>query len=165
MERLKVSALRPSQLVLGKTLPYLAISLLATALIIFASRLLFDVRVRGSYLDLLVAVLVYLLGALGLGLLVSSISISQSMAFQVGSVISLLPAIFLSGFIFPIDAMPRALQIVTYAFPARYFLVILRGVVLKGAPLSTYPTDLFFLILYAVAVLALAWGRLVRREA
>jgi ABC-2 type transport system permease protein len=134
-------------------------------MILGVARLLFDVRVRGSYGEVFVAVLVYLLGALGLGLLVSSVSHSQAMAFQVGSVVSILPAIFLSGFIFPIDAMPRAVQLITYAFPARYFLVILRGIVLKGAGLSAYPADLFFLVLYAVVVLALAWARLVRAEA
>jgi ABC-2 type transport system permease protein len=164
MEQLRVSALRPSHLIVGKTLPYLGISLAATALILVTARILFGVVVRGSYLQLFVVVLVYLLGALGLGLLVSSVSISQAMAFQVGSLISMLPAIFLSGFIFPIESMPKLLQAISYAVPARYFLVILRGIVLKGAGAFRYGSDLAFLALHAVVVLGLAWARLTREE-
>ncbi len=164
MEQLRVTALRPGELILGKTLPYLAISLAATALILAAARVLFGVVVRGSYVDLFVATLVYLLGALGLGLLVSSIARSQAMAFQVGSVISMLPAIFLSGFIFPIRSMPAPVQAITYIVPTRYFLVVLRGIILKGAGLDRYGRDLGFLVLYAAVVLAVAYVRLVRRE-
>ena len=76
----------------------------------------------------------------------------------------MLPAIFLSGFIFPIHSMPRALQLVTYAVPTRYFNVVLRGVILKGAGLASYPRDMAFLVLYAVAVLALAYARLASKE-
>jgi ABC-2 type transport system permease protein len=140
------------------------ISLLATTIILLAARVLFGVAVRGSYLELFVATLVYLVGALGLGLLVSSMSKSQAMAFQVGSLTSMLPAIFLSGFIFPIRSMPKALQLLTYAVPARYFLVISRGIILKGAPLSAYIGDLGFLLLYGIVVLAFAWRRLVAME-
>jgi len=164
MEQLRVTALRPAQLLLGKTLPYLVISLAATALIVLAARLLFGVEVKGSYLDLFLATLVYLVGALGFGLLVSSFADSQAIAFQVGSVLTMLPAIFLSGFIFPIRSMPVILQAITYAVPARYFLVILRGVILKGAPLAPYGKDMAFLVAFALVVLGAAYVRLVRRE-
>jgi ABC-2 type transport system permease protein len=164
MEQLLVTSLRPSELLVGKTLPYLVISLAATTIILLAARLLFGVAVRGSYFDLFVATIVYLIGALGWGLLVSSMSRTQAMAFQVGSLTSMLPAIFLSGFIFPIRSMPKLLQLVTYAVPARYFLVISRGIILKGAPLTVYVGDLGFLVLYGVIVLAIAWRRLVRLE-
>jgi ABC-2 type transport system permease protein len=130
LEQLRVTSLKPSELILGKTLPYLAISLMATVLIVIAARVLFGVAVRGSYVDLFLATLVYLVGALGFGLLVSSFSETQAMAFQAGSVTSMLPAIFLSGFIFPIRSMPWVLQLITYAIPARYFNVVLRGVIL-----------------------------------
>jgi ABC-2 type transport system permease protein len=164
MEQLLVTSLRPAELLIGKTLPYLMISLLATAIILFAARVLFGVAVRGSYFDLFVATLVYLIGALGSGLLVSSMSKSQAMAFQVGSLTSMLPAIFLSGFIFPIRSMPHVLQILTYAVPARYFLVISRGIILKGAPLTAFVGDLGFLLLYGAVVLAFAWRRLAVME-
>jgi ABC-2 type transport system permease protein len=165
MEQLRVTSLRPGELIVGKTLPYLAISLVATFIILIAARLLFGVSVRGPYLDLFLATLVYLVGALGLGLLVSSLAESQAMAFQIGIVVSMLPALFLSGFIFPIRSMPGAVRAITYAIPARYFNVILRGVILKGAGLSSYPQDVAFLVLYACVVLGIAYARLTRKEA
>jgi ABC-2 type transport system permease protein len=123
------------------------------------------VKVRGPYFDLFVATVVYLIGALGFGLLVSSFSDSQAMAFQVGTVASMLPAIFLSGFIFPIRSMPAVLQAVTYAVPARYYLHVLRGVILKGAGLVPYHDQMLFLVLYAAAVFGIASFRLSREEA
>jgi ABC-2 type transport system permease protein len=169
MEQLRVTSLRPGELIIGKTLPYLGISLAATVVILLAARFLFGVRVQGSYLDLFVATLVYLVGALGFGLLVSSIADTQAMAFQMGTVVSMLPAIFLSGFIFPIHSMPVLVQGLTYLVPNRYFLVILRGVILKGAPLSTYAGaprwDLLFLCLYGAVVFGIAYARLTRKEA
>jgi ABC-2 type transport system permease protein len=165
MEQLRVTSLRPGELIVGKTLPYLAISLTAAAIILVAARLLFGVVVRGPYLDLFLATLVYLVGALGFGLLVSSVAETQAMAFQAGMVASMLPAIFLSGFIFPIRSMPAAVQVLTFAVPNRYFLVILRGIILKGAGLGAYLQDLAFLVLYATVVLGIAYARLTRREA
>ena len=165
IEQLRVTSLHPAELILGKTLPYLAISLAATAIIVVSARVLFGVAVRGSYFDLFLATVVYLMGALGLGLFVSSVAESQAMAFQIGILASMLPAIFLSGFIFPIRSMPAAIQLITYAVPARYFNVILRGVILKGAGLGSYVRDAAFLVLYATAVLAVSYVRLTRREA
>lgn len=164
MEQLRVTSLRSSELIVGKTLPYLGISLIAASIIVVAARVLFGVVVTGSYLDLFVATLLFLIGALGWGLLVSSISDTQAMAFQVGMVSSLLPTIFLSGFLFPINSMPIVVQGLTYLVPARYFLVVLRGVILKGAGLMPYWKDLAFLVLYAVIVLGIATVRLTRRE-
>lgn len=164
MEQLRVSSLSPGELLVGKTIPYLSISLVATAIILLAARVLFGVVVRGSYLDLFAVTFVYLVGALGLGLLVSSVADSQAMAFQLGAATSMLPSILLSGFIFPIRAMPAAVRALTYAVPARYFLVVLRGVILKGAGLAPYLADLAFLLIYALAVLGLAFARLTRKE-
>jgi ABC-2 type transport system permease protein len=164
MEQLRVTSLRPAELILGKTLPYLAISLLATFFVLVAARLLFDVVVRGPYLDLFVVILVYLVGALGWGLMVSSIADTQALAFQIAIVTSLLPSIILSGFVFPISSMPPVIQALTYVVPARYFLVVLRGVILKGAGLLPYWRDMLFLALYAAVVLAVSYARLTRRE-
>lgn len=164
LEQLRVTSLRPGEMIIGKALPYLGISLLASAIIVAAARFLFSVAVRGSYLDLFLATLVYLVGALGFGLLVSSFSRSQAMAFQAGALLSMLPAIFLSGFIFPIRAMPEVLQAVTYVFPTRYYLVVLRGVILKGAGLSPYRDQMLFLAIYAAVVLGIAYARLSRYE-
>ena len=133
-------------------------------IILTAARVLFGVVIRGPYLDLFVATLIYLIGALAWGLLVSSIAETQALAFQIGMVTSMLPAIFLSGFIFPIRSMPWPIELLTYAIPARYFLVIIRGIILKGAGLAPYWQDVAFLVLYATIVLTLAYARLRRRE-
>lgn len=164
MEQLRVTSLRPGELIVGKILPYLGISLAATGLILLAARFLFGVEVRGPYLDLFVVTLIYLIGSLALGLLISSVVDNQAIAFQLGSLVSMLPAIFLSGFIFPIRSMPAPLQAITHLVPARYFNVVLRGVILKGAGMEVYPRDVLFLTIYAVVVMTLAWIRLSRKE-
>jgi len=165
MEQLRIAPLRTWELILGKTVPYLGISLVATLIILLAARGLFGVTIRGPHLDLLVAVLLYLFGALGFGLLISTIANTQALAFQAGLIASMLPAILLSGFIFQIRIMPLWLQVVTYLVPARYFLVILRGIILKGEGLATYWPQVGALVVYGVAAVALASLRLARREA
>jgi ABC-2 type transport system permease protein len=165
MEQLRVAPLRTGELVLGKTIPYLGISLLAALVILVAARVLFGVAIRGPHLDLLAAVLLYLVGALGFGLLISTIADTQVLAFQAGLITSMLPALLLSGFLFQIRAMPEALQLVTYAVPARYFLVIVRGIILKGEGIDTYWPQVGALALFAAVVVGLASLRLARREA
>jgi len=165
LEQLRVTAIRPVELIVGKLAPYLVISLLASGTILLAARWVFGVRIRGSVLDLFLATLLYLIGALAWGLLVSTLARSQAMAFQIGAVTSMMPAIFLSGFIFPIRSMPAVLQIVSYAVPARFYLVVLRGVILKGAGLAPYWDQLAYLATYALVVTALAAVRMARREA
>ena len=164
MEQLRVAPLRTWELIVGKTLPYLAISYLAAITILVAARVLFDVKVQGSYLALFIATLVYLFGALAFGLLLSTIADSQAMAFQVSLITSMLPALMLSGFLFQIRTMPPALQAITYLVPARYYLVILRGVILKGANLAPYWQELLALVVFAVVMVTLASVRLARRE-
>lgn len=162
MEQLRVAPLRTVELVLGKTIPYLALSFLATVVILGAARILFGIVVRGPYLDLFVATLVYLLGALGLGLLISTVADSQALAFQMSLLVSLLPSVLLSGFIFQIRSMPVALQAITHLIPARYYLVILRGIILKGTGLEPYWDQLGYLALFAVAMLTLASVRMTK---
>ena len=164
MEQLRVAPLRTWELIIGKTLPYLAISLLATFIILVAARVLFGVVIRGPHLQLLVAVLLYLTGALAFGLLISTIADTQTFAFQAGLITSLLPAILLSGFVFQIRIMPGWLQLITYLIPARYFLVILRGIILKGEGLAPYWHEVLALVIYATTAVTLASARLARRE-
>jgi len=165
MEQLRVAPLRTFELVLGKTFPYLGVSLLGTLIVLVTARLLFGVEIRGPHLDLLVVVLLYLFGALGYGLLISTIANSQTFAFQVGLITSLLPALLLSGFVFQIRVMPPWLQAITYLVPNRYFLVALRGIILKGEGLATYWPQVGALLLYGLVVTALASVRLARGEA
>jgi len=163
MEQVRMAPLDAASFVAGKTVPYFVVSLVSALGIIVVAMALFGMPMRGSWLLLLVALSLFLVGALGLGLLISSVADTQQVAFQAALLVSFLPTLMLSGFIFPISSMPRFLQLVTYAVPARYFLIALRGVVLKGAGLEALGRELAALAAFALAVLALASVRL-RRE-
>jgi ABC-2 type transport system permease protein len=163
MEQIRMAPLDASAFVIGKTLPYFVISLISVVVIIAAGMLLFGMPMRGSWLLLLAAVSLFLVGALGLGLVISTVAETQQVAFQVAMLASFLPTFILSGFIFPISSMPPFLQLVTYAIPARYFLVALRGIMLKGAGVDGFGGQLSALAVFAVVVLSLASVRL-RRE-
>jgi ABC-2 type transport system permease protein len=156
MEQLGVAPLHPIQVLLGKTIPYMVVSLTATVLILVAARVLFGVVVHGSYVDLFAITALYLFGALAFGLLISSLVESQAVAFQMGILSSMLPALILSGFIFPIRNMPEPLQLLSLIVPARYYLVVLRGVILKGAGLAPYWEQVAALGIYTTVVLSLA---------
>lgn len=162
MEQVRMSPVGPLPYVVGKSLPYLGISLISAFVVILASMTLFGLPMRGSWLVLLLAISLFLVGALGLGLLVSTMADSQQVAFQVALLISFLPTLMLSGFIFPIASMPPAVQVVTHVVPARYFLVALRGIVLKGSSIGMFWRDLVALVVFAAAVLSLASVRLKR---
>jgi len=165
MEQLRVAPLRTFELILGKTFPYLGISLLGTLIVLGAARLLFGVEVRGPHLDLLAVVLIYLFGALGFRLLISTIANNQTFAFQVGLITSLPPGAPPLRLRLPDRIMPAWLQAITYLVPNRYFLVVLRGIILKGEGLATYWPQVGALVLYGLVVTALASLRLARREA
>jgi ABC-2 type transport system permease protein len=163
MEQVRMAPLGAATFVAGKTIPYFAVSLMSALGIIVTAMVLFGMPMRGSWLLLLVALSLFLVGALGLGVLISSAADTQQVAFQAALLVSFLPTLMLSGFIFPIASMPQFLQIVTYAVPARYFLVALRAIVLKGAGLHVYWPALVALALFAVAVLGVASARLHRQ--
>jgi ABC-2 type transport system permease protein len=164
MEQVRMAPITNTQFVIGKTLPYLGISLTSSVLIVIVSGILFGLPMRGSWWLLLLALLLFLIGALGTGLLVSTIANTQEVAFQIALLLAFLPTFLLSGFIFPIANMPGAIQVVTYAIPARYFLVALRGIVLKGLGIGMIAPQLAAMAVYAFGVLALAAIRL-RKEA
>jgi ABC-2 type transport system permease protein len=164
MEQVRMAPIGTLAFVIGKTIPYFLIALTSSGLIILAAMLLFGLPMRGHWLSLFVALALFLIGALATGLLISTIADSQQVAFQMALLISLLPTLILSGFIFPISSMPPALQLFTNLVPARYFLIALRGIVLKGAPLATLITPLVALSIYAVAMLGLSSLRLARER-
>ena len=163
MEQVRMAPIGPPEYVIGKTIPYFFISLAAATLIVLAAMALFDLPMRGSWVMLLASTSLFLFAALGLGLLVSTIAESQQVAFQIALLTSYLPTLMLSGFIFPISTMPAFLQAVTYAVPARYFLVILRGIVLKGVGPAIFWPQLAALATFAVIILGLASLRLRRQ--
>ena len=147
IEQLIVSPLRPVELIVGKTVPYVLIGLLDVALILTIGHFLFQLPVRGNLAVLFAAVLVYLLTTVGLGLLISTFSRTQQQA-MLSTMFILMPAIILSGFFFPIASMPRWAQILTMANPIRFFLSILRAILLKGSgPVALWQDGLPLLIL------------------
>ena len=163
-EQVRMSPISTVSYVVGKTIPYFFISLVSAVLIVAAAMVLFDLPVRGSWSLLLGATAIFLVGALGTGLLVSTAVDSQALAFLVGLLLSLLPTFVLSGFIFPIASMPKAIQVITYIVPARYFLQALRGIVLKGVDVTTVAPQLGALSVYALVVLGLASVRLAKER-
>ena len=163
MEQVRMAPIDAGPFVVGKTIPYFAISLVSALGIVIAAMALFGMPMRGSWLVLLLALSLFLIGALGIGLFISSVADTQQVAFQAAMLASFLPTFMLSGFIFPISSMPPFLQVVTYAVPARYFLRALRAIVLKGTGIETVWQDLAALVGFGLAVLTLAAVRLRRQ--
>jgi ABC-2 type transport system permease protein len=165
MEQVRMSPIGPVPYILGKTAPYFLVSLISAMSIVGAAMVLFDMPMRGSWLVLVGVVSLFLVGALGFGLLISSIADTQQVAFQLALLTSFLPTLMLSGFIFPISSMPVFLQWITHIVPARYFLVALRGIVLKGVGPAEFWADLVALSVFALVILSLASLRLRRQWA
>jgi ABC-2 type transport system permease protein len=163
MEQVRMAPLGPVPYLLGKTMPYLVISFFSAILVIVSAMLLFDLPMRGSWGSLCLSIALFLIGAQAQGLLISTIAESQQVAFQVALLSSLLPTMILSGFIFPISSMPIVVQWITHIVPARYFLVALRSIVLKGADITAFWQDLGALAIFATIAMGLASLRL-RRE-
>ena len=165
LEQLNVTPLARWELIAGKLLPYAALGMIDVVLVIAVAVGWFEVPLRGSVMLLFGMSMVYLLSTLGLGLFVSTISHTQQQAMMTSSFFFLLPMIFLSGFIFPIENMPAWIQPLTYLIPLRYFLVILRGIFLKGIGLEVLWPQALALLAWGVAVLTLATLRSTKRLA
>ena len=162
MEQVRMAPIDTFAFVVGKSIPYFLISLISAGLIILAAMVLFGLPMRGNWLSLLLSLSLFISGALGTGLLISTVADTQQVAFQAALLTSFLPTLMLSGFIFPIASMPAALQAVTFVVPARYFLIALRGIVLKGTPIVLLWPQMVALSIYALAMLSLASVRLAR---
>jgi ABC-2 type transport system permease protein len=162
MEQVRMAPVNPVSYIVGKTLPYLAISFVSALLIIFSAMVLFDLPMRGSWVLLCLAIGLFLVGAQAQGLLISTVASTQQVAFQIALLSSFLPTFILSGFIFPISSMPAVIQYITHIVPARYFLVALRAIVLKGAGITAFWEDMAALAIFATIALGLASLRLKR---
>jgi ABC-2 type transport system permease protein len=163
MEQLLVSPVRPLELIVGKAVPYLLIGLVSAATILAASRLLFGVTVKGSWLDLGVVTFVFLLGCLGFGVLLSTLSDSQQVAFLLSVLLTLLPVFILSGFVFPFRNMPPVIQAVSYILPGRYYLSALRAIMVKGVGFAAFADQVLALAVFAAATSGLSILRLRRQ--
>ena len=156
MEALLVSPLRPWQIIVGKVVPYLAIGFVSVLLVIVEARLVFGVPLRGSMLLLLAEGLLFILVSLSLGMLISSRTSSQRVAMMGAMIGTMLPTMLLSGFIFPIESMPRILQYISYAIPARWFVDIARAIMLKGVGLEFLWSQSLMLLGIALVLLVLS---------
>lgn len=163
MEQVRMAPISTLAFVAGKAAPYLVLSQVGALGIVIAAMVFFDLPMRGSWLALGFVTAIFLVGALGTGLVVSTIAETQQVAFQAAALVAMLPTLILSGFIFPLSSMPLALQYISAVVPARYFLVALRGIVLKGLDLSQLWWPVAALAVYACVVLGLAALRLSRR--
>ncbi|MFD1435946.1 ABC transporter permease [Kroppenstedtia eburnea] len=155
LEQLVVTPLRSFELMVGKLIPYFLIAVVDFLLVFAVGIQLFDVPFRGEVLPFLVVSLLFLLGSLGMGLLVSSVSQNQQQAMQL-AVLTLVPQIILSGFIFPLEAMPWGIRWISWLMPLTYFLPVSRDVFLKGANPFDYTMEVSVLAVYAVLFLGVA---------
>jgi ABC-2 type transport system permease protein len=165
LEQLNVTPLRRWELIIGKLLPYGLIGMVDVLLVIAVAVFWFEVPLRGSFLLLIGLSVLYVLCTLALGLFVSTTSDTQQQAMMTSVFFFIMPMIYLSGFVFPIENMPQVIQWFTYLIPLRYFLVIVRGIFLKGIGLEILWPQVAALAAWGVVVLSLAVMRSRKRIA
>ena len=163
MEQLISTPVKPGELILGKLVPYFAIGMCDVVLAVLMGQFVFDVPLRGNVALLFGMSSIFLVGALAMGMTVSIVTKSQLLSSQIAVVATFLPAFLLSGFIFTIANMPRAIQMVTYIVPARYFVAILKGIYLKGVGLEILGGQALLLAIYAAVMVTLARVKLKKK--
>ena len=156
MEQILVSPIRPRQIIVGKVFPYILLAFLMGLVILLIGVFLFHVPFKGNALLLLLLSLLYIITALSLGLLISTVAHTQQVAMMIALVATLLPTFLLSGFVFPIASMPKFIQYITYLVPAKYYLFIIRGIILKGSNLIQLLMPSFLLALMSSVLLIIA---------
>lgn len=162
-EQLIVTPIKPGQLIIGKLLPFTIIGFVVLVTVMVVMTQWFGIEIRGSKLFLLFSALLFVLSNLGLGLFISTISRTQQQAMMASIFIVMMPMIYLSGFAFPIENMPGVIQYITYAIPLRYFITIIRGIVLKGIGFSSLWMETLILFLMGAVILFLSAIRFRKR--
>lgn len=162
MEQLIVTPIRPFELIIGKIMPYALVAMAIMIEVLVLGTSLFHVPIKGSVLLLLAISCLFLLTTLGIGLLISTIANTQQEAFLL-TFLTLLPSIFLSGFIYPIAAMPRPLQLVSSVIPLTYFITVVRGIIIKGIGLEALMPQVVALTIFGVVLIVLASARFRKR--
>lgn len=165
MEQVLSTPLRPTELAVGKMLAYSVISVADVLIALLVGLVIFDVPMRGNPLILAAGCVVFLVGALFWGIMLSAVMRSQLLAYQAALVSSFLPAYLLSGFVFAIETMPHPIQAFTFIVPARYFITILKGVFLKGIGMEILVPEFIFLALYALVIFAITTKNLRQKVA
>ncbi|MBI4641332.1 MAG: ABC transporter permease [Candidatus Tectomicrobia bacterium] len=159
IEAIIASPINPSQLIIGKLIPYTVISLVDVIIIITVGYLLFQVPIKGSFLLLLVMAFFYLVGVLGIGIFVSTLVTTLESAMLMDVLFSLNPSVFLSGFVFPIENTPFVIQLICQVVPATHFLKIIRGIYLKGIGFSILWKEAAFLLAFDLIMIFVAIKR------
>ncbi len=163
MEQLAATPVSRAEVVLGKLLPYVGVGLIDVVLVSVIGVALFQVPFHGNPVLLMTLSLAFLIGALGLGMFISAVARSQLLATQMAMILTFLPAYLLSGFMYAVDVLPAPLKVITYLVPARYFLVVTRGIFLKGVGVEVLWAQGLLMIGFAVVGLAAA-ARVFRKE-
>lgn len=156
LEQLIVTPIKPMELMVGKLIPFAILGFVATSVVLTAMSLTFAIPIKGSILFIYFSTFLFILSTLGLGMFVSTISKTQQQAMMIAIFVIMMPMIYLSGFVFPIENMPKIIQYVTYLIPLRYFLTIIRGAILKGTGFNDYYFQLVMLLLIGVSILFLS---------
>ncbi len=164
MEQINVSPVSSIELLIGKVLPYTLLALMIAAIITLAGNIIFGVSVKGSIFWFFISTLLYLFCCLNIGIFISTIAESQQVAFQMGLLISQLPSNLLSGFIFPIESMPKFLQILTNITPAKFFIIALRNILVKGEGIEAFWPQLIYLLIFSAILLTFASIRIIKQR-
>ena len=155
LEQLVVSPLKPYEIILGKTLPFVIIGMVDVVLVITGGIVVFNIPILGSVWLLAVCSLIFIMSTLGIGLFISTISRTQQQA-MLTTFMFIFPAMILSGFVFPVTNMPEPAQYLTYLIPLRYFLTIIRGIILKGNGIEILWPEIAALIIFGVVIFTLS---------
>ena len=163
MEQLISTPIKGRELILGKLLPYFIIGMFDVLLAVLMGQFLFHIPLRGNVVLLFGLAAIFLAGALSLGMVISIVAKNQLLASQVAMITTFLPSALLSGFMYPIGNMPKLIQIITYIIPARYFIVILKGIYLKGIGLEILFVEAGLLALFCVAMMVIAHRKFIKK--
>jgi ABC-2 type transport system permease protein len=156
LEQLIVSPIKPYQMIIGKLIPFIILGFISVTIVMSVMRFWFQIPVKGSVVYLFLSGFIFMLSTLGLGLFISTISKTQAQAMITSAFGVMMPMIFLSGFAFPIENMPVAVQYLTYLIPLRYFNIIIRGIILKGIGISHLWQETLSLFLFGIIILFLS---------
>ncbi len=156
LEQIVVTPIKPTQLILGKLIPFAILGFVAVSIVLLAMTFIFNLEPRGSITFLFFSTFLYILSTLGLGLFISTVSKTQQQAMMLAIFVVMLPMVFLSGFSFPIENMPKIIQGITFIIPLRYFNTIIRGIILKGTGIRELWFQVTMLFVMGVFLLGLS---------
>ena len=162
-EQLIVTPIKPLQLILGKLMPFVLFAFISAIIVLTGMRFIFDIPVRGSIIFLFVSSFLYVLSTLGLGLFISTVSRTQQQAMLIAVFAVMMPMVFLSGFAFPLENMPDIIRAISVIIPLKYFLIILRGIILKGLGVAELWKESLILLVMGVSILLLSSMRFRKR--